>query len=161
MTFRSFKRLHATTECAKLLARLHAIAGTVECGQTAASFTALEGALAILMVEPKSEEEQYNKWKLLIPYLYDWFANHNLTWPSLSCRYAVVLHMNKACFVGKMEVLVFHPFSLLQTGVELQLGSSGRAAHFQAQTTTVFVRASACIPYCLIYLRRIWQKWLR
>ena len=38
------------------------------------------------MVEPKSEEEQYNKWKLLIPYLYDWFANHNLTWPSLSCR---------------------------------------------------------------------------
>ena len=39
-----------------------------------------------IMVEPKSEEEQYNKWKLLIPYLYDWFANHNLTWPSLSCR---------------------------------------------------------------------------
>lgn len=67
------------------------------------------------MVEPKSEEEQYNKWKLLIPYLYDWFANHNLTWPSLSCRYVVELHMNKAYFVGKLEVLVFRPLSLLQT----------------------------------------------
>lgn len=33
-------------------------------------------------------KEQYLAWKKLIPYLYDWFANHNLTWPSLSCRYA-------------------------------------------------------------------------
>ncbi|KAA6418962.1 MAG: WD-40 repeat-containing MSI4-like [Trebouxia sp. A1-2] len=46
------------------------------------------------MVEPKSEEEQYNKWKLLIPYLYDWFANHNLTWPSLSCRWGPVVEQH-------------------------------------------------------------------
>lgn len=39
------------------------------------------------MVDSKSDDDQYNKWKVLIPYLYDWFANHNLTWPSLSCRY--------------------------------------------------------------------------
>ena len=35
-TFRCLKRLHASTECAKLLARLHAIAGTLECAQTVA-----------------------------------------------------------------------------------------------------------------------------
>ncbi|KAL3137237.1 hypothetical protein ABBQ32_006786 [Trebouxia sp. C0010 RCD-2024] len=46
------------------------------------------------MVEPKSEEEQYNKWKLLIPYLYDWFANHNLTWPSLSCRWGPIVEQH-------------------------------------------------------------------
>ncbi|RMZ53608.1 hypothetical protein APUTEX25_003142, partial [Auxenochlorella protothecoides] len=36
-------------------------------------------------------KEQYLAWKKLIPYLYDWFANHNLTWPSLSCRWGPVL----------------------------------------------------------------------
>ncbi|AQK97801.1 WD-40 repeat-containing protein MSI4 [Zea mays] len=31
-------------------------------------------------------DERYAQWKSLIPVLYDWFANHNLVWPSLSCR---------------------------------------------------------------------------
>ncbi|KAM7471823.1 hypothetical protein LguiA_010006 [Lonicera macranthoides] len=34
----------------------------------------------------ESVDERYTKWKSLIPVLYDWLANHNLTWPSLSCR---------------------------------------------------------------------------
>lgn len=32
-------------------------------------------------------EERYTQWKSLIPVLYDWLANHNLVWPSLSCRW--------------------------------------------------------------------------
>ncbi|WOL20403.1 hypothetical protein Cni_G29208 [Canna indica] len=32
-------------------------------------------------------DERYTQWKFLIPVLYDWFANHNLVWPSLSCRW--------------------------------------------------------------------------
>ncbi|KAF7030150.1 hypothetical protein CFC21_041754 [Triticum aestivum] len=32
-------------------------------------------------------DERYAQWKSLIPVLYDWFANHNLVWPSLSCRW--------------------------------------------------------------------------
>ncbi|RWW31804.1 hypothetical protein GW17_00003565, partial [Ensete ventricosum] len=32
-------------------------------------------------------DERYTQWKSLIPVLYDWLANHNLVWPSLSCRY--------------------------------------------------------------------------
>ncbi|CAL9774790.1 unnamed protein product, partial [Musa acuminata subsp. burmannicoides] len=33
-------------------------------------------------------DEKYKQLKSLIPVLYDyWFANHNLAWPSLSCRW--------------------------------------------------------------------------
>lgn len=32
-------------------------------------------------------DEEYVQWKSLVAVLYDWFANHNLIWPSLSCRY--------------------------------------------------------------------------
>ena len=34
-------------------------------------------------------DEKYGQWKTLVPVLYDWLANHNLVWPSLSCRYFV------------------------------------------------------------------------
>ncbi|KAL5158375.1 WD-40 repeat-containing protein MSI4 [Glycine soja] len=33
-----------------------------------------------------SVDEKYTQWKSLVPVLYDWLANHNLVWPSLSCR---------------------------------------------------------------------------
>lgn len=32
-------------------------------------------------------DEKYAQWKSLVPVLYDWLANHNLVWPSLSCRW--------------------------------------------------------------------------
>ncbi|XP_010541065.1 PREDICTED: WD-40 repeat-containing protein MSI4 [Tarenaya hassleriana] len=32
-------------------------------------------------------DEKYSQWKALVPVLYDWLANHNLVWPSLSCRW--------------------------------------------------------------------------
>ncbi|KNA18121.1 hypothetical protein SOVF_073690 [Spinacia oleracea] len=32
-------------------------------------------------------DEKYAQWKTLVPVLYDWLANHNLVWPSLSCRW--------------------------------------------------------------------------
>jgi histone-binding protein RBBP4 len=32
-------------------------------------------------------DDKYTQWKSLIPVLYDWLANHNLVWPSISCRY--------------------------------------------------------------------------
>ncbi|XP_074361683.1 WD-40 repeat-containing protein MSI4-like isoform X2 [Apium graveolens] len=35
--------------------------------------------------------ELYAKWKSLVPVLYDWFANHRLVWPSLSCRWGPVI----------------------------------------------------------------------
>ncbi|KAM1062108.1 hypothetical protein ACFX2I_026495 [Malus domestica] len=32
-------------------------------------------------------DDKYTQWKSLVPILYDWLANHNLVWPSLSCRW--------------------------------------------------------------------------
>lgn len=36
-----------------------------------------------------SVDDKYGQWKSLVPVLYDWLANHNLVWPSLSCRYSL------------------------------------------------------------------------
>ena len=36
--------------------------------------------------EEQSVDEKYTQWKGLVPILYDSLANHNLVWPSLSCR---------------------------------------------------------------------------
>lgn len=35
----------------------------------------------------RAVDERYTQWKSLVPVLYDWLANHNLVWPSLSCRW--------------------------------------------------------------------------
>lgn len=34
-----------------------------------------------------SDPNAYDRWKTLVPYLYDFFTNHKLYWPALSCRY--------------------------------------------------------------------------
>lgn len=38
-----------------------------------------------------SVEDRYTQWKSLVPVLYDWLANHNLVWPSQSCRWGSVI----------------------------------------------------------------------
>lgn len=45
-------------------------------------------------------DENYAQWKLLVPVLYDWFAHHNLLWPSLSCRYNEYIHLIFLVFLG-------------------------------------------------------------
>ncbi|XP_039119538.1 WD-40 repeat-containing protein MSI4-like [Dioscorea cayenensis subsp. rotundata] len=44
---------------------------------------------------PASVDERYTQWKTLVPVLYDWLANHNLVWPSLSCRWGPQLDQAK------------------------------------------------------------------
>mmetsp|Transcript_32664 Transcript_32664/g.45343 ORF Transcript_32664/g.45343 Transcript_32664/m.45343 type:complete len:628 (+) Transcript_32664:100-1983(+) len=40
------------------------------------------------VIENRISNKQFNRWKTLIPFLYDWFNHHNLTpWPSYSCRW--------------------------------------------------------------------------
>ncbi|MED6109213.1 WD-40 repeat-containing protein msi4 [Stylosanthes scabra] len=36
-------------------------------------------------------DERYSQWKSMVGVLYDWLANHNLVWPSLSCRWGPLL----------------------------------------------------------------------
>jgi histone-binding protein RBBP4 len=38
-----------------------------------------------------SVEDRYSQWKSHIPVLYDWFVNHNLVWPTQSCRWGSLL----------------------------------------------------------------------
>lgn len=45
-----------------------------------------------------SVDEKYTQWKSLVPVLYDWLANHNLVWPSLSCRLGFLFFF---CFFWK------------------------------------------------------------
>nr|XP_043627707.1 WD-40 repeat-containing protein MSI4-like [Erigeron canadensis] len=40
-------------------------------------------------------DEKYAHWKSVVPILYDWLANHNLVWPSLSCRWGPLLEQSK------------------------------------------------------------------
>ncbi|KAK9072032.1 hypothetical protein SSX86_008464 [Deinandra increscens subsp. villosa] len=40
-------------------------------------------------------DDKYRNWKSVVPILYDWLANHNLVWPSLSCRWGPLLDQSK------------------------------------------------------------------
>ncbi|XP_059633102.1 WD-40 repeat-containing protein MSI4-like [Cornus florida] len=40
-------------------------------------------------------DEKYLQWKSIVPLLYDWLTNHNLVWPSLSCRWGPQLEQGK------------------------------------------------------------------
>lgn len=42
-------------------------------------------------LQQSTNDEKYIQWKSLVPVLYDWLANHNLLWPSLSCRWGAQL----------------------------------------------------------------------
>jgi hypothetical protein len=46
-----------------------------------------EEAVKAKKAQQPSVDDKYTQWKSLVPVLYDWLANHNLVWPSLSCRY--------------------------------------------------------------------------
>ena len=37
-----------------------------------------------------SDPKAYDKWKTLVPYIYDFFTNHHTSWPSLSCRWGSI-----------------------------------------------------------------------
>lgn len=40
------------------------------------------------------DKEQYLAWKRLVPFLYDWLANHHLEWPTLACRWGPIVSEN-------------------------------------------------------------------
>lgn len=47
-----------------------------------------------------SVDERYTQWKSLVPVLYDWLANHNLVWPSLSCRSVHLYNLLYSILIG-------------------------------------------------------------
>ena len=41
------------------------------------------------------DPKAYDRWKTLVPYLYDFFTSHKMFWPSLSCRWGKVQSTEK------------------------------------------------------------------
>ena len=80
--------------------------------------------------ESPAEREARSRWKSSLPYLYDWFTNHNLTWPSLSCRSAL-LHQCVAELLLLSRKGVRHGLCLCCVD-NLQVGALDRGAHLQA-----------------------------
>lgn len=57
----------------------------------------MRGSITDKKAAANAIDEKYVQWKSLVPVLYDWFANHNLVWPSLSCRYTYFLLNRSFC----------------------------------------------------------------
>ncbi|XP_075095478.1 WD-40 repeat-containing protein MSI4-like [Nicotiana tabacum] len=51
----------------------------------------MRGSITDKKAAANAIDEKYVQWKSLVPVLYDWFANHNLVWPSLSCRWGPIV----------------------------------------------------------------------
>lgn len=46
----------------------------------------------------RDEKDKYSVWKQHLPIMYDWILNHNLVWPSQSCRYDATAFLAKFLF---------------------------------------------------------------
>ena len=85
--------------------------------------------------EKERVEERYTQWKSLVPVLYDWLANHNLVWPSLSCRFYLSLSLCLGFSIFQND------FDQLCGVVSLQMGSSTGASNLQEPSPALSLRA--------------------
>lgn len=72
-------------------------------------------------IQQPSVDEKYTQWKSLVPVLYDWLANHNLVWPSLSCRYFFVFLCSSSSFSRVFEFLVIFFFNIHSLFIALKM----------------------------------------
>lgn len=61
-------------------------------------------------------EDKYNRWKAVVPVLYDWLSNHNLLWPSLSCRFSLFLSLARVLLLR----FIHSHFSSFRWGPQLE-----------------------------------------
>ncbi|GAB2228014.1 hypothetical protein Droror1_Dr00009843 [Drosera rotundifolia] len=92
-------------------------------------------------------DERYSQWKSLIPILYDWLANHNLVWPSLSCRWGPLLE--QATYKSRQRLYLSEqtdgsvPNTLVIANVEVVKSRVAAAEHisqFNEEARSPFVR---------------------
>ncbi|THU61967.1 hypothetical protein C4D60_Mb01t00190 [Musa balbisiana] len=65
-----------------------------------------------------TEDVRYAQWKSLVPVLYDWLANHNLVWPSLSCRWGpqqdqATYKNRQRLYLSEQAKVLIHPSLLV------------------------------------------------
>ncbi|GAB2293386.1 WD-40 repeat-containing protein msi4 [Dionaea muscipula] len=97
--------------------------------------------------EELSVDERYSQWKSLVPILYDWLANHNLVWPSLSCRWGPLLE--QATYKSRQRLYLSEqtdgsvPNTLVIANVEVVKSRVAAAEHisqFNEEARSPFVR---------------------
>ncbi|KAL8102573.1 WD-40 repeat-containing protein MSI4-like [Apium graveolens] len=92
-------------------------------------------------------DEKYTQWKSLVPVLYDWFANHNLLWPSLSCRWGPLLeegnHKNRQRLYLSEQTDGSVPNTLVIANcdvVKKRVAAGDHIAHFNEESRSPFVK---------------------
>lgn len=102
--------------------------------------------------EERTVEERYGQWKSLIPVLYDWLANHNLVWPSLSCRWGP--QVEQATYKNRQRLYLSEqtdgsvPNTLVIANVEVvksRVAAAEHIAQFNEESRSPFVKKSKTI----------------
>ncbi|KZV58799.1 hypothetical protein F511_18636 [Dorcoceras hygrometricum] len=99
-----------------------------------------------------SVEERYSQWKSLVPVLYDWLANHNLVWPSLSCRWGP--KVEQATYKNRQRLYLSEqtdgtvPNTLVIANVEIvktRVAAAEHISQFNEESRSPFVKKSKTI----------------
>ncbi|KAL6563294.1 WD-40 repeat-containing protein msi4 [Orobanche hederae] len=100
----------------------------------------------------RSVEDRYTQWKSLVPVLYDWLANHNLVWPSLSCRWGP--QVEHATYKNRQRLYLSEqtdgsvPNTLVIANVEVvkaRVAAAEHIAQFNEESRSPFVKKSKTI----------------
>ncbi|KAK4413798.1 WD-40 repeat-containing protein MSI4 [Sesamum alatum] len=100
----------------------------------------------------RAVEERYTQWKSLVPVLYDWLANHNLVWPSLSCRWGP--QVEQATYKNRQRLYLSEqtdgsvPNTLVIANVEVvksRVAAAEHIAQFNEESRSPFVKKSKTI----------------
>ncbi|GAA0185518.1 hypothetical protein LIER_32806 [Lithospermum erythrorhizon] len=92
-------------------------------------------------------EAKYVQWKSLVPVLYDWFSNHNLLWPSLSCRWGPVLEQGS--FKNRQRIYISErtdgsvPNTLIIANCDIvkpRVAAESHIANFNEEARSPFVK---------------------
>ncbi|XP_065866690.1 WD-40 repeat-containing protein MSI4-like [Euphorbia lathyris] len=95
----------------------------------------------------RSVDDRYSKWKTLVPVLYDWLTNHNLVWPSLSCRWGPQLE--QATYMNRQRLYLSEqtdgsvPNTLVIANVEVvkpRVAAAEHIAQFNEEARSPFVK---------------------
>lgn len=99
-----------------------------------------------------SVEDRYTQWKSLVPVLYDWLANHNLVWPSLSCRWGPQLE--QATYKNRQRLYLSEqtdgsvPNTLVIANCEIvkpRVAAAEHISQFNEEARSPFVKKSKTI----------------
>ncbi|EPS57541.1 hypothetical protein M569_17276 [Genlisea aurea] len=100
----------------------------------------------------RTVEERYSQWKSMVPVLYDWLANHNLVWPSLSCRWGP--QIEQSTYKSKQRLYLSEqtdgsvPNTLVIANIEIvkaRVASAEHISQFNEEARSPFVKKSKTI----------------